>query len=463
MNKLGKGLLLAAIISGVVFAVPEKSKAITTVDEIEQLKNLNYTVTDPAKGFDTNHWAYKSLERISKKYGLLIGSPNEKFDGTKPLTRNEAAVLLVNLVGKIDESRLEMTEYEKGQLEILKQELSAETQKLAGRVDKLEDSVDSLKGSVTKLETDDKLSIKHKFGEDFKLGGLLQARYTSNISKGADIATNASNFTLPIVELNVSGKFHKNIHYLASMFPQRQYNTASGLVGDVYVMVDKVPNHKFIIGQTRVPIGQEGAQGFSTMDTVVKSQASRNLSDYRDIGMKIHGSYKPLEYFVGVYNGSGENRGDVSNSDMDYGGWVNFKPLYKYPKLGTFDVGGGYYTGKKTFDHNTYGFYSRYAYKKYAIQAEYLNKDGYLADGRRADGFYVHNTYFLTKKLQLVARYDVFDPNKRVSNNLNSEYTLGANYYMKNNALKFQFDYVHVNNQAGKDSDRIYVNSQYLF
>ena len=76
----------------------------TTMEELEDLSLSRAEKVDKSKIIDKNHWAYKTLEDITIKYGLLMGKPCDKFNGTGSFTRNEAAFILVNLVGKIEKS-----------------------------------------------------------------------------------------------------------------------------------------------------------------------------------------------------------------------------------------------------------------------------------------------------------------------------------------------------------------------
>lgn len=440
----------------------------TGLQDLQSLPTSSQAIVDTSKAFSNQHWAYKTLENISRKYGLMYGKPGETFDGTKPLTRNQAAVMLVNLTGKIEQDRTEISEAEKVQLEILRQELSQEITALTGRVATLETSVDKLQGSVTKLQKSDSSTWKGDFGKNFKINSGIQVRYNGNITKGADYASQSSNFNIPLSDITVSSNITDHIKFSTSIFPMRMGGptpSSRGLLGDAYLSTDIIPNHNIYLGQTRVPIGSEGSQSPYTLETIDRAQISRNFADFRDTGIKVAGNYPFIEYFAGVFNGSKDNTKDINN-ETDYATWVQIKPFFKHPALGELVLGGGYDYGKNAFAyHNTTGFMAGYKYKKYAIKSEWSRMNGYLATstsrGKSAEGFYVHNSYFLTKKLQLIGRFDQFDPNNNVAKNLIREYTIGANYYFLNQNLKLVLDLVHVDNQAASDSNRIEVLTQY--
>lgn len=449
---------------------------LTSLDDLQNLSNnQTYFNVDADKPIDKNHWAYKTLENISSKHGLLVGNSKEKFDINKPLTRNEAAVMLISLMGRIQQDRVELSEAEKIQLDILRQELQGEMARLTGRVEQLEGSVSKLESSVNKLNEADKKNIKISDGENFKLNGYSQFKFASNVNRGSD--NYASNMTIPFVELRVSGKLHKDLNYIASMIPTRSFNSAANTVlSDTYLYTDKFKNNRIIFGHTRIPVGQEGAASALVIDTMDRSQIARKFSDFRDFGVKVIGKYSFVDYYLGTFNGNGLNRSDQTNKDMSYGGWVVLKPLYKYPKLGKLELGGGTYSGKFSYyannvfqrdvDETNNGLYAAYEYKRNKISGEWGEKKGYNhISGQKADGWYIQDTLFLDKKRkhQILAKYDTFDPNKSASNDQTNEYTLGYNYFIKGHMMKLQFNAVHVDNKVGKDSDRLMFLTQYCF
>ena len=85
------------------------------------------------------------------------------------------------------------------------------------------------------------------------------------------------------------------------------------------------------------------------------------------------------------------------------------------------DFGGSLYQGEDipaattkvpnpvTQARNRYGFDGRYATGPFSVTAEYLH--GTDASVQR-DGWYAQAGYFVLPKLQLVAKYDTYDPNK---------------------------------------------------
>ncbi len=401
--------------------------------------------------------AYKTLENLTSKFGLDY----KKSNSSKPITRKEAAIMLVNLVGKIEERNIKLNEVEKAKIEVIKEELSLETKALMSKVTGLESSVSQLKGNVSKLAESDKKSFKYEYGKDYKIGGTLQAQYTGTINK--DYSGYPNNFYFPLADITVEGKVHENIGFLG------RYNIGSSQLSDIYVSTNIFPNHTVYLGQTRIPIGQEGAQSPATIETIDKAQISRNFGDTRDTGIKVRGNYDFVDYYLGVYNGDGANNLDNINGEVAFTGWTVLKPFYKTPELGELELGGGVYNGRfgnsggAQVSNNIWGTYAGYRYGKYFIKGEYSLAKGYGAtNGLKASGWYLHNSYMLNDKWQLVGRVDSFDPNRGIGKNRQNEYTIGVNYAPLNNFCVL-VDFVHVDNQASQNSERIGVLTQVTF
>ncbi len=459
-RKLVVLLALTLLASGPAFSKTVSVQDLTTLSSMGKDSALI-----PGKTYSKEHWAYKTLESTSKKYGLLVGKPEQTFDGAKSLTKNEAAVLLVSLLGKIDQDKAVLDDAEKAQIDILKNELKDEMTALGARITSLETSVNTLQGSVSKIEKNDEMSFKHNFGDSFKITGGSQFKYTSEFHQ-RDVDGSGTNFTVPIVELNVTGKMYPHLFYNTTLYPMRTFTSVSkSILGDAYFYTDIVKNNKIYFGQTRVPIGYEGVLSPVVIEVGCKSQIARKFSDYRDVGVKAMGSYKYMDYSLGVYNGTKNNTAD-NNSDLDIASWFVFKPLADYPQYGKLDVGGGYHIGKNTNNLHDWSFYTGYNYKKYALKAEYAFRDGYAVTGKpisEASGWYISNIYNLTPKIQLVGRLDRFDGNRSIDNDTITEYTLGINYLLAGNNIKFLTDFVHVENKGGNDSQRVVFTTNLVF
>jgi phosphate-selective porin len=214
--------------------------------------------------------------------------------------------------------------------------------------------------------------------------------------------------------------------------------------------------------------------------------AKTGALDGRGRGTKVHD--KPIYYAVGLYNGNGMNR--MRNDNEEFmpmamlvarpSPYVNFGVSYAYDKVGydyeTTVLGkaelsedGNYYVfpvadHKVARDLHIWDVNSAVDAGPVHIQAEYVQQDG--PDVDRAYGYGIQGQVDLTDFLQLTARYDEFDPNVEVDNSFDSRwYTLGYNWFLHGQDIKWQLNYTFREEMHGEDvdNDLLATHFQVLF
>jgi hypothetical protein len=159
-----------------------------------------------------------------------------------------------------------------------------------------------------------------------------------------------------------------------------------------------------------------------------------------------YGSFLPvndlnlIEYRIGVFNGMGINKLDL-NEAKDIIGRIVFHPFKG------MDVGGSFYSGwtpdSATVNNKTIpeqlgarqrlGAELNYTYKFLNVKAEYLiARDGEVSK----NGYYAQLAAFvIPAKVQIAGRYDSYDSDTNKEDNLNTNITFGANYFINSFAL----------------------------
>ena len=221
-----------------------------------------------------------------------------------------------------------------------------------------------------------------------------------------------------------------------------------------------------MFGNSRPPIGVEGGQSPYTLPFVNRSQISRTYGTVRKFGLRVQGNYDLVEYDFGGYSSDTYFRKFFPG--VEFTGWVNFKPLGKTDgRYGKLKLGGGINGGQYgSGEFFVAGAYAGYEYKKFFANFEWAQADGSNGvagyTNKQSGGFYSTVGYNLTKKIQLVARYDQFDPDRNVGHNMRREYTAGINYFLKGQGLKLILNYIFCQNQGKEDSHRFMVGTQIL-
>lgn len=313
--------------------------------------------------------------------------------------------------------------------------------------------------------------LTKKFDEESPMESLqLWGGYNGDIGVyiNEDASSN-SQYDFNTINVGLDGKLKNNNADFRIMFnyaPLSSRNVIQNLFADMYIATNKIPHHRVLIGHSRPPVGIEGGYGPFVLPFIARSQISRNFGTVRKLGARVSGDYSLIDYDLGVY--SSDTYFQEFFPGTEFIGWVNLKPLAKTDgKYGSLKIGGGLDAGNRSNSFCVAGAYIGYEYKRFMANFEWANADGYngpsgFSTDKHASGFYATLGYMLTKKLQILARYDEFDPDKNITHNNQREYSLGLNYFIKGQGLRLILNYVFCQNDAAKDSHRILVGTQIL-
>ena len=313
---------------------------------------------------------------------------------------------------------------------------------------------------------------------NLSIGGYTQLRYQSLQEKGKP-----DGFDIRRARLDIRGNFSPEWEYRL----QADFAVATKLV-DAYFVYKPYDFLKITGGQFIVPVSLENTTADSSLETIDRAQvtglAGRNkgaIGDQngRDIGVQVSGSlFKTqssrflLDYYIAYLNGQGVNIAGDKNEGKDIATRVVVHP-YDF-----LDFGVSYSNGKDTWTtiakdqkHILFGADLAVNYADFSLKTEYLQaQEGtYVVKGQTVNllrsGWYAQLGYFaLPKKLQIVAKYDTYDPTKdNAINDISTFYTLGANLY-PNSFIKFQINYKHRVEQGNSiNKDEIVAQLQVKF
>jgi phosphate-selective porin OprO and OprP len=230
-------------------------------------------------------------------------------------------------------------------------------------------------------------------------------------------------------------------------------------------------------GQFKIPFSMENLTSSNKLEMIDRSQVVEALvargkdvignQNGRDIGIQLGGSLLKIngqpvaEYRIGVFNGSGINVADTANEAKDIAGRILITPVKG------LSFGAAYYNGwdkaikpdvnGKSQARNRFGVELSYVKTRFSLKGEYIKgKDGKT---ERA-GWYLQTGYFLVpQKLQVLAKYDTYDPNTSAGKNISVNYVVGANYNF-NTWSRLQAFYTFREEQGTKVSNN-YFSVQY--
>ena len=229
------------------------------------------------------------------------------------------------------------------------------------------------------------------------------------------------------------------------------------------------PNDYFRLqaGQSKLPFSMENLTASNNMDVIERSQPVEALvarardiignHNGRDIGVQASGNILKIndryiiDYFAGVFNGAGINTVET-NEAKDFVGRLILHPLKG------LDAGISYYNGYSRIGaanshiRNRIGAEIKYTYKIVTLKGEYIDgEDGAI----RRMGYYGQASVFIwAQKLQLVTRYDTYDTDTNINDNITTNVLGGVNYYF-NDWAKIQVNYTSRNEEGNNINNDI--------
>ena len=331
-------------------------------------------------------------------------------------------VMLILLFGGVKASAIE---------ELPEVQLDVEEEKL-----NFDGSVEQNENKVYFDENDPlRLHMEGHLIDELKIGAVYNGTFNLNfVTHPTDTHLE---YDIPYLDTWVEGKFKNDkTSFKVNVNPIRyvpKRNYMASLWQDFWVKHDFNEHQSVTVGYYRTPNGQEGSISAYVQDFSARSQIARTFANARATGVKNSGRYKYFDYDIGVFDSA--RYFDTFLQGFEFIAKGTVKPLeFADGKYGHLNIMGSINNGRRNSDnYMVVNAYIGYKYKKFSIEGEYAHANGYNGpvnhSTNRAQGFYATVKYELHPKLDILVRYDLFDPNMAKSGNNIEEYSVGLNYY----------------------------------
>ncbi len=312
----------------------------------------------------------------------------------------------------------------------------------------------------------DDLTFEYENGPIRKIQAFGAYRGSVNsLWRASEYSTEYENLT---TQFGLYGSFRKSGNKFKTVInpiPKDGLNYIDSLFGDFYYLNTNVPHHQIIAGYSRVQAGIEGGTSTYILPFVMRSQIARNFANARSMSVKVIGNYQYFDYNMSV--GSSGRYITSGMPGTEFNGWLNVKPFgNKSDKYGKLTIGGGFNGGHNQIDYSVASGYIGYHHKKLWTNFEAAIADGYSGSkgisSNKACGWAATVGWKFNPHLQLIGRIDQFDPDRNVSHNLQREYTMGLNWFIRGQALKVMLNYVFCDSQNRPNSHKIILATQFL-
>jgi phosphate-selective porin OprO/OprP len=259
---------------------------------------------------------------------------------------------------------------------------------------------------------------------------------------------------------------------------------------DIWVNWHRFPEFQIKAGQYKAPFGLDQITPDTKLFLTERSQVTSALTPERQVGVEVWG--KPftnlfpeqsdlVTYRIGMFNGNGRNNAVNDNDEYMYAGRIEVQALkakifhddasakFGANAVSSRDASGtvlspagtlrvnsdgslSSFTAPSAAEREGYGFDATFHWGRFDLIGEYLSEsfESRAVNGLtpafndfRAEGYYVQGSFFIVpKKLQVVTKYEHFNPGQIIDDNLDSIIG-GVNYYIHGDDVKLMANYVH--------------------
>lgn len=383
-------------------------------------------------------WQYQELDALARA-GLLAGHPKGPVsDWADKLTRFEAASLTLRAVEGLGEayrdqgmSLIQIAQAEEGaepadlpaaaapsgehlaRVEKLIAEFRAELVAMGVRVDDLEATVKDVETRLGKVEAERK---------QHKLDGYAQFRYQDD-----NAPAGKQDFAVRRARFNIRGPVSERVSYRLE-FQLDAKESGKGTGSKVQMRTAyadyKLDQALIRVGQAKLPWGYELLESVPDLWTGERCLfMDRLFPNQRDIGVQAQYRKSPNapQVDVGVFNGTGINTSD-NNHRKNVMARVNFPLPGGSVALSGYNGTNGAGAGATRQDR--YGLSARYAAHGTEFMGEFVTGEDLGYDVR---GWYAQVGRPLTRGRPnlLFVKYDVYDENRDLADNLFKRWSLG--------------------------------------
>lgn len=309
-----------------------------------------------------------------------------------------------------------------------------------------------------------------------RLFGYIQPQYDYFFTEGDQ----ANTLRFKRARIGVTGKVLNKFSYFFMM----ETSPFIGQTGDAYLMdafVTYEANNwaRISLGTYKQPFSLDVATPCHMLPTIERSiVADQLVAPQRDFGLGIWGGNKfnRLNYSVALMNGRGLGVRD-DNTRKDIIGRVTYK-LFRNLSVGASFRHGYPIPNNNDDDRNSFGGEIVYKPGKFWFQGEYIYDEGaYFAGaaggcgstpvalGEEREGGYFLAAYNVSEKFQPVFKYEFFDPDSTIKNNIGYQerMTVGFNYFV-NPKVRFQVNYLaNIETVASVQNDALLTQVQVKF
>lgn len=313
-----------------------------------------------------------------------------------------------------------------------------------------------------------------------KVGGILQAGYTYHLED----AEGFDSFTLNRGRFLFWGDI---VPDKVKYFVQLETKGGTGML-DYKARFFYIDKTEITVGRFLPSFTLYMPYSTAKLEMINYPLTTQKFAMWRQVGLQTTTKTEFVDFNFGIFNGADQKNNTSDNNDAkDFLFRAEFKPTLEQADL---RLGGYAWIGsalatydeaifvEETLKKNRFGGFLKFDMKEVPlkIRGEFvMGSDEFVVDTTAAGvinttatvdamAFFGHIGYKVTPKVEILARYDIYDPNTDVDDDGISWFTVGVNHYLEGLNSMFYLNYIAKMEQGTSvDDDLIQAQVQILF
>ena len=286
---------------------------------------------------------------------------------------------------------------------------------------------------------------------DLKIGAILQAGFDYSLAEDS-LAVNGQ-FTFNRARFLLWGTI---VPDKVQYFVQTEAKGGAGALDYKMILLGFIPKTSITVGRFLPNFSLYMPAPTSKLDMInypvfITGGAAAGMTVpgyamWRQCGIQTATKMDPVDFNVGLFNGPTNNMSDANDAKSVLLR-AGFTPKTEFAKITV----GGYgwldnllMAEDEDLAKNRFGFFGTLKKAELTVKGELVmgSDEQQVGDDVKSQGFYAHAGYKVSPQIEVLGRFDSFDPNTDVEDNAWTWITLGANYCLDSYNAMIYLNYI---------------------
>ncbi len=298
-----------------------------------------------------------------------------------------------------------------------------------------------------------------------KIGGILQTTFTYNMDED-DVQTEFA------IKRSIFLFWGTILQDKIKYFVKAGGMTSPYIIETKLMFDDYIPMTSIAVGRYLPNFTHYMPRNAAMLDMIEYPLIVQEYGMWQQVGVQTTTKTDYGDFNIGVFNGYGSSTTRDNNDAKDFllavaGKPAEFLKLFGYGWFGNLLLADDEDLAMNRYGGGAIVNYPLSEEMSVVFKGEYVMGTDEMGGGEgdlNSYGYYAHVGFKVKPQIELLLRYDNFDPDTDKDDDAETWITLGANYFLDGEHVKFSLNYIMKKEEADEfDNDQIVAQAQLFF